>query len=288
MSTTVNYKGNTITTLSNQTKTLQTAGTWLEDNIEITNVDTAAISVIDTIDTAGGTIRQINAINISDTTATAADVINQKYFYTADGTKTQGTGSGQEIYTSSTGLLYTPIMTIDLTFDRASGYFLNDVLARYGSMPYLTELTLTGIARNNSAGVMVDQTGPFTSTKYPLLKKLHIEPTEVRNQSGTAYESDNSNYNKFSAGHYAFKETNLTELTLGKVGGPRWGGGGYFRNDMPIPPGNNQYNVGSEDGLTLIVYVSSTWSGGSGFMRELAPNTTLIIKDYITGEVLTP
>lgn len=35
MSTTVNYKGNTIATLDNETKTLTTAGTWLEDDIEI-------------------------------------------------------------------------------------------------------------------------------------------------------------------------------------------------------------------------------------------------------------
>ena len=40
MSTTVNYKGNTIATLSNETKTLTTAGTWVEDDIEI--VDSSA------------------------------------------------------------------------------------------------------------------------------------------------------------------------------------------------------------------------------------------------------
>lgn len=35
MSTTVNYKGNTIATISNETKKLTTKGTWLEDDIEI-------------------------------------------------------------------------------------------------------------------------------------------------------------------------------------------------------------------------------------------------------------
>lgn len=55
---------------------------------------TSAISVVDTTDTQGGTIRTITALNISDTTAVAADVAQGKYFYTAQGVKTAGTGSG--------------------------------------------------------------------------------------------------------------------------------------------------------------------------------------------------
>lgn len=38
MSTTVKYKGSTLATVSNQTKTLLTSGTWLEDDIELTDV----------------------------------------------------------------------------------------------------------------------------------------------------------------------------------------------------------------------------------------------------------
>lgn len=55
---------------------------------------TGAISVVDTTDTHGGTIRTITAVDISDTTAVANDVAQGKYFYTADGTKTAGTSSG--------------------------------------------------------------------------------------------------------------------------------------------------------------------------------------------------
>ena len=55
---------------------------------------TPAISVVDTTDSHGGTVRTITALDISDTTAVASDVTQGKYFYTAQGVKTAGTGSG--------------------------------------------------------------------------------------------------------------------------------------------------------------------------------------------------
>lgn len=97
MSTTVSYKGNTIATLNNETKTLTTGGTWVEADIQITDTSsggTAAISVVDTTDSHGGTVRTITGLDISDTTAVASDVASGKYFYTSDGTKAQGTASG--------------------------------------------------------------------------------------------------------------------------------------------------------------------------------------------------
>lgn len=109
MSTTVSYKGSTIATLSNETKTLTTAGTWVEGDISITDSGgTAAISVVDTTDSHGGTIREITAIDISDTTAVAGDVASGKYFYTAGGIKTIGTltesgSSGQTVTGTFTG-----------------------------------------------------------------------------------------------------------------------------------------------------------------------------------------
>ena len=55
---------------------------------------TPAISVVDTTDSHGGTVREITALDISDTTAVASDVAQGKYFYTAAGVKTAGTGGG--------------------------------------------------------------------------------------------------------------------------------------------------------------------------------------------------
>ena len=55
---------------------------------------TGAVSIVDTPDAAGGTVRTITAVDISDTTAVAGDVAQGKYFYTAQGVKTAGTASG--------------------------------------------------------------------------------------------------------------------------------------------------------------------------------------------------
>ena len=41
MTTTVTYKGSTLTTATNQTRTLTTSGKYLEDNITITDVSGA-------------------------------------------------------------------------------------------------------------------------------------------------------------------------------------------------------------------------------------------------------
>ena len=75
MSTVVTYKGLTLTTAENQTKVLKTSGKYMEDDVTITDTTSgsgSAIAVIDTLDQAGGTIRQIIAVDLSNDTVTAA------------------------------------------------------------------------------------------------------------------------------------------------------------------------------------------------------------------------
>lgn len=71
MSTTVTYKGNTIATLNNQMKRLNTAGTWMEADVVITDESSgggsSGIVITDTTDAAGGTVRTITAVEISGT-----------------------------------------------------------------------------------------------------------------------------------------------------------------------------------------------------------------------------
>lgn len=94
MATTVTYKGETLATVRNDTKTLKTGGTWVEGDIGITDeTGTAVVAVEDVPDSHGGIEKRITAVDISDTDATASDVAQGKVFYSNTGTRTTGTGA---------------------------------------------------------------------------------------------------------------------------------------------------------------------------------------------------
>lgn len=85
MSTTVTYKSNTLTTASNETKVLKTAGTWLEDDITIQD--------------------ETDGIDITDSTITADTILSGYVGYTANGTRVTGTASGGVVYQDENGAL---------------------------------------------------------------------------------------------------------------------------------------------------------------------------------------
>lgn len=77
MSTTVTYKGNTIATVNNNTKTLKTAGKYMEDDVTLVDVSQKqAIVITDELDSHGGTIRHINGIVVSGTKEITANGTN--------------------------------------------------------------------------------------------------------------------------------------------------------------------------------------------------------------------
>lgn len=229
-------------------------------------------ALLDSIRAKGGT----SALMTADQAKAAVDAIPS---------------GGADVYVSSTGLLYTPVMTIDLSMERSNGYRLTEVLNRYGEMPYLEELTMTGILRtsydNDNMLLAMNGTILFPASKYPLLKKLYFQPTEMRTTNGSVIESDSVRYMRFTFGDNAFTNTNLTDLVIGRVGGAYCHARkyGWFRSDMPVPPGSAATNIGSLDGLNLTIYTSEY---NDCFMGTHSPNTTYVCRDYITGEVLTP
>ena len=96
MATTVTYKGSTLITATNQTRTLKTAGKYMEDDVTITDVSEggSAVVVTEEVDSTGGTNYIITAVDLSNDTVTP-DVLYQGYTaHNSSGTAIVGTASG--------------------------------------------------------------------------------------------------------------------------------------------------------------------------------------------------
>lgn len=145
------YNGTTLMDISDTTAIASDVGLGKEfytasgAKAQGTAVTGNAISVVDTTDSNGGTIRTITAVDISDTTAVAADVASGKYFYTANGTKTAGTASGGG---GSSAILITKTINANGTYnaqdDSADGYssVTVNVPTSGGSIPTATKHTI--------------------------------------------------------------------------------------------------------------------------------------------------
>ena len=135
------------------------------------------VPAIDVPKSGGGTC---TFTDVTDTTATASDVASGKYFYTAAGTKTQGTGTsggyitqdanGYVVLSSTNGVptLKTKSITANGTYnassDNATGYssVTVNVQASGGSMsksdsasiPYTGTLTFSNVSKSPSSFVV--------------------------------------------------------------------------------------------------------------------------------------
>ena len=139
MSTTASYKGNVIATVNNSTKTLKTAGKYLED--DITLIDTtgggSAITITDELDEHGGTIRHINAVSLDGDTVSPEHL---EYGYTAhnaSGTPIVGElvpGGGGGVYQAKTNITPTEssqTIVADTGYDALSSVQINAISSSY-------------------------------------------------------------------------------------------------------------------------------------------------------------
>lgn len=127
MSATVTYKGATLTTATNQTRTLDTAGTYLEDDITITDVTTIPTGTKNISITSNGTTTE-------DVTsyASASITANVPNSYTAsDEGKVVSNGSlvsqTSATYTANDTYDTTTINSVTVNVQGGGGYTIDDI-----------------------------------------------------------------------------------------------------------------------------------------------------------------
>lgn len=155
--------------------------TVTENNTYTAPAGTAYSSVVVNVPTGG------TSVDISDTTAVAADVASGKYFYTADGTKTVGTAETNptisEITISSSGAV--------------SQQLQPDTIYHFTSTA-LTDLTLTFASVTSTAQYHFDFISPSTAVNLTLPQSVNM-PSNFTVEANTRYEIDViNNYGVFA------------------------------------------------------------------------------------------
>lgn len=178
---------------------------------------TPAISVVDTTDSHGGTIREITALDISDTTAIASDVVSGKYFYTSDGTKTLGTASGSG--SGGTGQTATGTVTGDGTnILEIPCNFAPDLIYVYGDMSEdVANRGITSLTIIKDTSIYV---GADTSTS-----SIQEYVTSIRGITGYN-ESDVSDI------HATYSNGTLTINTMSNSSSGKWRSGQVYNYEL--------------------------------------------------------
>lgn len=100
MSTTVKYKGATLATVTNQTKTLLTSGKWLEDDIELTDTGSGGTSKNAQVVQQGNTRIASTSYTKACGDITVSKTGKYDVYWTAYRTSTSGTW-GTQLYIGS-------------------------------------------------------------------------------------------------------------------------------------------------------------------------------------------
>ena len=176
-----------------------------------------AISIVDTTDSHGGTIRTITAVDISDTTAIASDVASGKYFYTANGTKTLGTASGSG--SGGTGQTATGTVTGDGTnVLEIPCNFAPDLIYVYGDMS-------GDVANQGIVSLMIIKDVAIYTSNDTSASTTNEYATVLHDITGYN-ESDTSDI------HATYSNNTLTINTVTNSSSARWRSGQVYNYEL--------------------------------------------------------
>ena len=203
MSTTVRYKGDTLAAFANETKTLETSCTWLEDDIEITDESgSGAVIIRDETDSHGGTIRHITTGETVEGTITITtngthdvgnyasalvDVDTEPTLQTKSVSYTPTESAQSETVTASSG--YDGLSSVSVSVGAISSNYVGSGITRRTSSDLTTSgATVTApsgyYASSASASVASGTAGTPTATKGTVSNHAVSVTPSVTNTTG--------------------------------------------------------------------------------------------------------
>jgi len=182
MSSTVTYKGNTIATVSNNTKTLTTAGTYLEDDITITDVSAST-----TLQTKTKSYTPTESSQTEDVTADSGYDALEKVSVSIGAISSSYVGSGVARKSSS------DLTALGATVTAPAGYYSSSASKSVASGTAGTPTATKGTVSNHSISVtpsVTNTTGYITgSTKTGTAVTVSaselVSGSETKTENGT-------------------------------------------------------------------------------------------------------
>jgi hypothetical protein len=187
MSTTVTYKGSTLTTATNQTRTLKTQGKYMEGDVIITDVSSsgAAVVVTDTEDVHGGTIREITAVSLEGITVNSSVLLRGYTAIDSSGNLVNGAynGGGGTITLQTKSVTPTEtaqVITADTGYDGLEEVDVAAISSNYVGSG-ISRKSATDVTVDTSTGMINIPAGYYASTGEKQLSTVSgstITPTE--------------------------------------------------------------------------------------------------------------
>lgn len=213
MSTTVTYKGSTLTTAENQTRTLETAGKYLEGNIIITDVTQGGSPTLQTITKTYTPTESAQTESVSaDAGYDGIDTVN----VTVNAISSTYVGSGVARNDS------TDLTASGATVTAPAGYYASAASKSVASGTEGTPTAAKGTVSNHAVTVTPSVTnttgyitgGTKTGTAVSVSASELVSGSETKTQNGT------------------YDVTNLAELVVNVQSGG--GGGGYTADEIAM------------------------------------------------------